>query len=100
MTVLAFTTASLAALDERSFGVQGTPYLIQRLPLGSPGFPAELFWGPWLGSGLLAPEDSAEVLFQRREELLVAQRPAGALMSTQKFHKWPRHPSRKFTIRV
>jgi hypothetical protein len=36
-----------------------------------------IFGAPWLGLGLLASEDSAEVFFERREELVIAKKNVG-----------------------
>src|SRR5208337_2811260 len=38
-----------------------------------------------LGAGLLASQDPAQILFEQRQKVLVAQRPAGTLMRAEGF---------------
>ena len=75
-----------------------TPCLISGLGLGS----GVLLFGsssaPWLGSGLLPLEYSAEVLFEHLEELLVAKRSARMFVGTQEFDiLLPDHPGEEPT---
>ena len=63
----------------------GAPYLIPSLGLGSARRPFGFSCGSWLGSGLLPSENSAQVFFERRQKLLVAERSTGLLVSTQEF---------------
>ncbi len=65
-------------------GVPGTPYSILRLSFRGL-LPFSNAPRPWLRSRLLTSEDSAKVLFERRQELLVAQKPARMPVGTEEF---------------
>ena len=80
--------------------IPGTPCLITGLGLGS----GVLLFGstsaPCLGSGLLPLEYSAEVLFERREELLVAKRSARMFVGTQSFDILVRHQAVRPSLKL